>query len=44
MEDPMRSILFFTLLILIAFIPVLTIAGPDGVPDEVVTMEISGMS
>jgi len=41
----MRSILFITLITLILFIPVLTIAGPDEVPDEaLVTMEISGMS
>jgi len=41
----MRSILFITLLTLILFIPVLTIADSAGVLDEaVVTMEISGMS
>ncbi len=41
----MRSILLITLLILIAFIPVLTMAGPDEVPNgTLVTMEISGMS
>ena len=41
----MRSILFLTLLILIAFIPVLTMAGPVEVPaGAVVTMEISGMT
>jgi len=41
----MRSILLFTVLALIIFIPVSTLAGPDTVPDEtMITMEISGMS
>jgi hypothetical protein len=41
----MRSVLFFTLLILIFTMPLITVAAPDEVPYEaVVTMEITGMT
>ena len=41
----MRSILFFTLLILIFAMPLMTGAAPDEVPGTtVVTMEITGMA
>lgn len=41
----MRSILFFTLLILIFTMPLMTSAAPDVVPGTtVVTMEITGMA